>query len=716
MEEQKKQYQVLDIEKRISVSSALGQHFLRKSESLNEKGEIVFTTWLPDNADGEKTHLNKDYISHTWEDEDGVTRAHSIQQHVNKRIEESGATTRSTCNTSLLVLLSGSPETMNAMDEETLNQWAEDSLQWVKDTFGEENLVHASLHRDETTPHIHCVVVPILKGLSRRTAKKWEKDREKGRQEWVEVDVNRNRLSACDVFNQTNLYKFHDTYHKTVGKKYGLERGVRAESGSKKKHQDSIDYNRELERTKMDLNEEIEQLKKEQQEERMRRRDELQTECLEIQTDCMDNLREIKEAAKELPLTEPQETQADNIERLCQEVLHEMTLPELKEEKKILKQGLKQVKELLKTIRKGIKEKFESDKADREGTLVHMDIQIENAKLRKTHDEAELIRAEERMKTAMENLTAAEKQVKALNELWSREAVAEARDKENISVFNPPAEGLIGYKTGEVRTFVESVNKWRNRVDIKGKALLPEYSQVMSKSRQDERELEEYRILKNSPEQLQARLQFLKAREEEEKRIKGILPDVRYLMREDVEISHCEPERALSNGRKCVFFRFTTKGQDRKGVLFSDTRQLIHTGDSRVNTFKEIEPLLKEKIWKVLIPLEEEKKIRHRNDIVNKYQDLLTEILNRPTKLSLLDEAAYKDGEEEGTGYLFRTDDNRTVFVTCDDKIKVTHDTRINSIKDYLSLNGEVTWKIHRDYEKKESIKQSAGTHTGKGI
>lgn len=261
MEEQKKQYQVLDIKKRISVSSALGQHFLRKSESLNEKGEIVFTTWLPDNADGERTHLNKDYISHTWEDKDGVTRTHSIQQHINKRIAEAGVKMRSTNNTSLLVLLSGSPETMNTMDEETLNQWAEDSLQWVKDTFGEENLVHASLHRDETTPHIHCVVVPILKGLSRRTAKKWEKDREKGRKKWVEVDESKNRLSACDVFNQTNLYKFHETYHKTVGKKYGLERGVRAESGSKKKHQDSIEYNRELEREKLKLINEIKKLK-----------------------------------------------------------------------------------------------------------------------------------------------------------------------------------------------------------------------------------------------------------------------------------------------------------------------------------------------------------------------------------------------------------------------------------------------------------------------
>ena len=43
------------------------------------------------------------------------------------------------------------------------DKWIDDSVKWLKDTWGEENLVSVVLHTDETIPHIHAMVTPITK-------------------------------------------------------------------------------------------------------------------------------------------------------------------------------------------------------------------------------------------------------------------------------------------------------------------------------------------------------------------------------------------------------------------------------------------------------------------------------------------------------------------------------------------------------------------------
>ena len=101
---------------------------------------------------------------------------------------------------------------------------------------------------DESTPHLHVIVVPIVKGQSRRSANKAVQDSKKGiKRNNYNKDPDKLRLSANDVFTKTKLYGYHTSYAKTVGKKYGLRRGIKAEPGSVRKHQSSIEYNRALE-------------------------------------------------------------------------------------------------------------------------------------------------------------------------------------------------------------------------------------------------------------------------------------------------------------------------------------------------------------------------------------------------------------------------------------------------------------------------------------
>lgn len=236
------------MESRAEVSSILERHIVRQ-EVKYVNGVRVETVWVPDNADVSKVHLNRELVSRDVTDPlTGKAKTLTIQQAVNRRIEEAGITkVRSNQNTCIEIIFSGSPETMCAMSQEQVNNWAKDTLAWAQDRWGKENIVSATLHCDEKTPHMHIIVVPIVQGQSRRSASKERMDAAMGVDtRKYKTDTTRNRLCANEVYTKPLLYGYHTSYAETVGEKYGLSRGVRAELGSYKKHTSSIEYNRQL--------------------------------------------------------------------------------------------------------------------------------------------------------------------------------------------------------------------------------------------------------------------------------------------------------------------------------------------------------------------------------------------------------------------------------------------------------------------------------------
>ena len=242
------QFCVLHMESRSEVSSILERHIVRQEIQYVE-GVRVETVWVPDNADESRVHLNRELISRTVTDPStGKAKTLTIQQAVNRRIEEAGITKiRSNQNTCIEIIFSGSPETMCAMSQEQVNAWAHDTLAWARGRWGYENVVSATLHCDEKTPHMHVIVVPIVQGQSRRSASKERMDAAMGLDtRKYKTDTTRNRLCANEVYTKPLLYGYHTSYAETVGEKYGLSRGVRAELGSYKKHTSSIEYNRQL--------------------------------------------------------------------------------------------------------------------------------------------------------------------------------------------------------------------------------------------------------------------------------------------------------------------------------------------------------------------------------------------------------------------------------------------------------------------------------------
>ncbi|MBR2210057.1 MAG: plasmid recombination protein [Fibrobacter sp.] len=234
--------QVIHIEKRESIPSGLNRHITRQ-QFVTEGDTRKVEVWVPDNADPKKTKGNIELISRETENEDGITYEMTLQQAVDKRIREADIRPRIGQVTSLEMIFSGSHDRMAAMSRKELKNWADDTVKWAKETWGEENVVSASLHVDEKTPHIHMIVVPIVTGQSRRTS--YQQNKGKSKKQY-KIDHTKSRLCVNEVYTTGKLYAYHDSYAKEVSSKYGMERGVRAEPGSKKKHTNSIEYNRML--------------------------------------------------------------------------------------------------------------------------------------------------------------------------------------------------------------------------------------------------------------------------------------------------------------------------------------------------------------------------------------------------------------------------------------------------------------------------------------
>lgn len=205
----------------------LGTEILR----MNSDG----TKYSAPNIDASRTHLNKSFV-----DLDGIG-GNAIKKAINDRIANAGINRKVTDNQcrALVVYLSGTHDQMMELEEQgRIGEWAEESLQWLKDTFGEDNVVVCEMHRDEFTPHIHAVVVPITKEA--RVRKKREGDPKRNIKP-------KTRLCADHYMKKRCMRGWQDTYAERMAK-FGLQRGVK---GSGNRHQSMNEYYKNLKEKKI---------------------------------------------------------------------------------------------------------------------------------------------------------------------------------------------------------------------------------------------------------------------------------------------------------------------------------------------------------------------------------------------------------------------------------------------------------------------------------
>ena len=69
------------------------------------------------------------------------------------------------------LLFTASHKFFDNMSKEDIMRWANTCMDFVYNDLGykKEQVLHATIHMDELTPHIHCVVIPLVKKLDKRT-------------------------------------------------------------------------------------------------------------------------------------------------------------------------------------------------------------------------------------------------------------------------------------------------------------------------------------------------------------------------------------------------------------------------------------------------------------------------------------------------------------------------------------------------------------------
>ena len=121
------------------------------------------------------------------------------------------------------MLFTSDGEFFSRISEQEQRQFFLDCFEFAAQRYGRENIIAATVHLDEATPHLHLDFVPLTPD---------------------------GRLSAKEVFgNRPQLQQLQDDFFSAVSSKYGLERGQRADIENKerpRKHLETADYKEKI--------------------------------------------------------------------------------------------------------------------------------------------------------------------------------------------------------------------------------------------------------------------------------------------------------------------------------------------------------------------------------------------------------------------------------------------------------------------------------------
>ena len=225
-------YAVLHLEKAKGADSGMSAHIER--------------TIQPKNADPTRTHLNRELIQFP----DGVSNRTEAIQH---RLNTAGLKRKIGKNQvqAIRIVLTGTHADMEQIEQTgRLDEWCQDNIDWLRKTYGADNVVSAVLHMDEETPHIHATIVPLVQ-TERKKQKKEQTVKKKYR-----TKTPAPRLCADEVMSRANLIRYQDTYAEQM-EAYGLQRGIK---GSEAQHISTHGYYRSLIAQSEDLQENIAKL------------------------------------------------------------------------------------------------------------------------------------------------------------------------------------------------------------------------------------------------------------------------------------------------------------------------------------------------------------------------------------------------------------------------------------------------------------------------
>lgn len=175
-----------------------------------------------EDIDPTRTPENKEFVKHG-----------SYRAEVAERIERNRTSGRKVRKDAVVLcegIATASPEFFDGKSRDEIMAYFEDVYEFVKAEAGEENLIHFTVHMDETTPHAHFGFTPIKDGAL----------------SWKKFFDGKYALRA-----------FQDRHWEQVGRKWGLERGEKSEDTGRT-HKTTQQMKRDAAREVAELREEVE--------------------------------------------------------------------------------------------------------------------------------------------------------------------------------------------------------------------------------------------------------------------------------------------------------------------------------------------------------------------------------------------------------------------------------------------------------------------------
>ena len=133
-------------------------------------------------------------------------------EFINGRIKELGLSPRKDAVVMNSFVLGSDKIFFNGLAKVEQYNFFSDCYKFFAERYGEENIIAAVVHADETTPHMHLNLIPVTKD---------------------------GRLCSKQLFDKPQLQKLQTDFYESVGKRWGLQRG---KEGSQKKHLSTAEF------------------------------------------------------------------------------------------------------------------------------------------------------------------------------------------------------------------------------------------------------------------------------------------------------------------------------------------------------------------------------------------------------------------------------------------------------------------------------------------
>ena len=133
-------------------------------------------------------------------------------EFINGRIKELGVSPRKDAVVMNSFVLGSDKTFFDGLAKVEQYNFFSDCYKFFAERYGEENIIAAVVHNDETTPHMHLNLMPVTKD---------------------------DRLCSKQLFDKPQLQQLQTDFYEAVGNRWGLQRG---KEGSQKKHLSTAEY------------------------------------------------------------------------------------------------------------------------------------------------------------------------------------------------------------------------------------------------------------------------------------------------------------------------------------------------------------------------------------------------------------------------------------------------------------------------------------------